>query len=189
MSARYTQMPNLHYLPDPSRIQVQDKKNKQGSGLSLDYDEAKLILEGLEDDQVRVYNRYETDIEKGVAKEVARINCPVSRYSKMRAKTDLRNWLGFLNLRMRPNAMLEIRQYANTVAGIIEELWPRTYALFEEYTLFAESFSRTEMKVLKDFFAEGGGTSEQLFEVASRHLELKKTRALVNKVRRDPNQG
>jgi thymidylate synthase ThyX len=48
----------------------------------------------------------------------------------MRASANLRNWLAFLDLRMAPNAQWEIRQYANVVARLIEDLFPRTYALF-----------------------------------------------------------
>lgn len=43
---------------------------------------------------------------------------------------NLRNWLGFLTLRMSEDAQWEIRQYANTVARIVEARFPRTYELF-----------------------------------------------------------
>ena len=67
----------------------------------------------------------------GVAKEVARINTPVSRYSKMRAIGNLRNWLAFLTLRQDPAAQWEIRQYANAVGSIVEQLFPRTWELYQ----------------------------------------------------------
>lgn len=154
MSARYTVMPNLHYVPDPGRLIAQATKNKQAASVGDGEMDLDVALGFIVKEQETVYADYEEMIAKGVPKEVARINCPVSRYSKMRAKTDLRNWLHFLNLRMRPNAQWEIRQYANTVAEIIEELFPRTYWLFEEYTLHAQSFSRSEMKVLRTLFNE-----------------------------------
>src|SRR5688572_12551657 len=31
MSGRYTQMPDVHYIPDPSRVKAQSKTNKQGT--------------------------------------------------------------------------------------------------------------------------------------------------------------
>jgi thymidylate synthase (FAD) len=83
-----------------------------------------------------------------VAKEVARLNTPVSRYSRMMACANLHNWLGFLRLRMAPDAQWEIRQYANAVGEIVKSLWPRTYALFEEHTLYAKKLSRTEYRAL-----------------------------------------
>ena len=147
-SARYSQMPNLHYLPEESRIQKQGISNRQGSEAEV-HPDALEILRRLENEQDDVYGHYRELVEdEGVAKEIARLNTPVSRYSKMRAKTDLRNWLGFLALRMAPNAQFEIRQYANAVAEIVKELWPRTWVLFEEHTLGAVKLSKSEQRVL-----------------------------------------
>jgi thymidylate synthase (FAD) len=75
---------------------------------------------------------YEWALKMGVPKELARIHLPVGRYSKMRASANLRNWLAFLTLRMDPAAQWEIRQYANEVGKLIEEKYPRTWALFIE---------------------------------------------------------
>ncbi len=148
-SARYAQMPNLHYLPEPSRIQRQSTANKQGSAEAFPELAAVGIIHDLGDEQDGVYKTYEELIEQGVAKEVARLNTPGSRYSKMRVKTDLRNWFGFLNLRLRPNAQWEIRQFANAVAAIIKTIWPRSYALFEEYDLNGARLSATEVTLVK----------------------------------------
>lgn len=156
-SARYSVMPNLHYLPEAGRIQKQGKTNKQGSDESFPEDMAVAYRDELGREQQDVYSTYDSLIQAGVSKEVARVNTPVSRYSKMRAKTDLRNWLAFLNLRMRPKAQWEIRQYANAVAEIIKDLWPRTYALFEEYDLYSAHFSRSELADLKAALLPKGG--------------------------------
>lgn len=159
MSARYTQMPDLHYLPAPERIQRQSKTNKQGSAEPVSPVEARGIVAGLQAEQEMVYDHYDNLVKRGIAKEVARLNTPVSRYSRMRATTDLRNWLAFLLLRMAPNAQWEIRQYANAVAEIVKAIWPRTYALFEEYDLHGVRLSRTEVKLMLDM-ARGEGTSD-----------------------------
>ncbi len=146
MSARYIQMPNEHYLPEP---RLQDTKNKQGSVSMLAGDSLSFQM-SMEAEQHQIYENYDRWIEFGVAKEIARVNTPISRYSIMWAKANLRNWLQFLQLRMAPNAQWEIRQYANAVASIIKEIWPRTYALFEEYTLRAYTLSRSEIALLLD---------------------------------------
>lgn len=143
-SARYSQMPNLHYLPAPDRIQKQSASNRQGSGESLEEHQARSVIDDYRLGQQQAYTVYETHVKAGVAKEIARLNTPVSRYSKMRAKTDLRNWLGFLMLRMAPAAQFEIRQFANAVAEIVKAIWPETYALFEEHDLHGVHLSRTE---------------------------------------------
>src|SRR5262249_31667887 len=77
---------------------------------------------------------YDYALKNGVPKELARVHLPVGRYSRMRASANLRNWLAFLTLRMDPAAQWEIRQYANAVASLIAERFPRTYELFAEGT-------------------------------------------------------
>lgn len=154
-SARYSQMPNEHYIPDISRMSGKGTGNKQASTLKEMFDskregsKANSLIDIIAMEQQGIYDNYENLLEAGVPKEVARINTPVSRYSKMRAKTDVRNWLGFLALRMEVGAQWEIRQYANAVATIVKELFPRTFELFLEYDLLGERFSRTEMKLLR----------------------------------------
>lgn len=148
-SARYALMPDLHYLPDASRIQKQSSANKQGSAEAVGHDKATDIICELQRQQEEVYGYYDAWVGNGIAKEVARINTPVSRYSKMRAKGNLRNWFQFLNLRMRPDAQWEIRMYANEVGKIIQSLWPKAYSLFEEYDLYGAHFSRTELRALR----------------------------------------
>lgn len=82
------------------------------------------------------YERFEEDyrdaLAAGVPKELARLGMPVGRYSQMRASACLRNWLGFLTLRLDPAAQWEIRQYAEAVHQIVREQFPRTAALFGE---------------------------------------------------------
>lgn len=146
-SARYAQMPNLHYVPELGRFREQSTTNKQASAMSIPLGTASRMRGELLAEQTRVYENYEDLIEEGLAKEVARVNTPVSRYSRMRAKTDLRNWLGFLNLRMRSNAQWEIQQYAQAVSQIIKTIWPRTHALFLEHDLNAVKLSATEKEL------------------------------------------
>lgn len=135
MSARYTQMPNLHYVPSVERIMNggQDNKNKQGSStLSTSPEEAESIRQRLSKTQQYIYNEYDALMKiYGLSKELARINTPVSRYSRMRASANLRNWLAFLTLRLDSAAQWEIRQYAQAVHKILGDLFPRTLGLFD----------------------------------------------------------
>ena len=149
-SARYAKMKDEHYVPEKWRIQKQSQINKQGSGDAYDEEFAMTVIAELENQQHYVFESYDTFCEQGLAKEVARLNTPVSRYSLMWAKTDLLNWLKFLNLRMRPTAQYEIRQYAEIVGQkIIKVLWGRTWELFEEYDLHGAHFGRTELNLLQ----------------------------------------
>lgn len=156
-SARYTQMPNEHYVPELERFESRLTKNKQESSAPFasaewgQLDNVSDMVSCVRRDQEGSYRLYEQLLSRGVPKEVARINTPVSRYSKMRATTDLRNWLAFLTLRDAPSAQWEIQQYAKAVGQIVKTLWPRTYALWEEYTKYAVNFSRAELEVLRAF--------------------------------------
>lgn len=175
-SARYAVMPNIHYLPDPSRIQKQSTANKQGSAEAFEEDFAAEIIEELEREQQDVYRNYEDMVDDGLAREIARINTPVSRYSKMRAKGNIRNWFQFLNLRMRPDAQYEIRQFANEVGKLISWLWPKAYGFFEEYDLYGAHFSRTELRMLRELFLRAYKPSDKVFEEAAQIEGLSKTK-------------
>ena len=145
-SARYAPMEDLHYLPPPGRMQRQSRTHKQSSAGELLAPEAASFLRSeFESAQKRVFRDYQLALDYGLAREVARINTPVSRYTRFRAKANLRNWLGFLTLRLRPNAQDEIRVYAEAVAQIVAQLWPRSWALFEEYDRYGRRYSRTEI--------------------------------------------
>jgi thymidylate synthase (FAD) len=157
MSARYVQMPNLHYIPSIGRIVAASRahRNKQQGGggeLKLsprirdletgiaasigrpaDFSEAQIaahVRHILHQEQQSIYALYEELLAMGIAPEVARIDTPVARYSRMRAKTDLRNWLAFLTLRSDNAAQWEIRQYAYALGYFIARLFPRTWDLW-----------------------------------------------------------
>ena len=150
-SARYTKMPDLHYIPAVDRIKKQSKKNKQmSSNDGFDESFCNEFIQEIKFEQDCIYQKYEDALKDGVVREIARINTPVSRYSKMRVKGNLRNWLHFLDLRMRENAQYEIRVYANAAAEIIKSIWPKTYALYEEYTLYASKLSRAQTKIMSN---------------------------------------
>lgn len=146
LSARYTQMPNTHYVPEQDRMVRQSKTNKQGSSTEkLGDDTAHVLQDCFRREQQAIYEMYEDALNEGLVREVARINTPVSRYTRFRVKGNLRNWLHFLRLRMAPNAQFEIRQYACTIANVVEQLWPRTFALFQEWDLHGARLSREQM--------------------------------------------
>lgn len=149
-SARYSQMANLHYMPLLSRIQKQSATNKQGSAEAFPEEYAAEVIADMMNEQQQVYQHYEKLVNDGVAKEVARLNTPVSRYSKMVAKANLRNWLAFLTLRDDGAAQWEIRQYADVVGRVVRALWPRVYGLWEDHTKYAVTFSAPEMAVLRE---------------------------------------
>jgi thymidylate synthase (FAD) len=132
LSARYTPMPDLNYVPTVDRIMIPGGSNKQaqGTGEELTRESAEEFISELEEAYRTAQFSYAYGLSKGVPKELARLCVPVGRYSRMRAAANLRNWMGFLVLRTAKDAQWEIRQYANVVRDIISEQFPRTYALY-----------------------------------------------------------
>jgi thymidylate synthase (FAD) len=138
LSARYTPMPDLNYVPTVKRLLINSGGSNKQAGTAtgasaIDTEHAELFRLDLIRGQIEAEERYQWALRNGVPKELARLHIPVARYSRMRASANLRNWLAFLTLRMDPAAQWEIRQYANAVGDIIRELFPRTCALFLEH--------------------------------------------------------
>ncbi len=140
MSARYTPLPCEDYVPTTGRLLIgSDGKNKQAGTIAgasvLDLASALGWLDSLSDVYAHAERVYQDGLARGVPKELARLPVPVARYSRMRASANLRNWLGFMALRStakNPAAQWEIRQYADALAEILSESFPRTMALFRE---------------------------------------------------------
>lgn len=132
LSARYTELPDLFYIPFSDRISTgaQSTTNKQGSeagGLTkTPVDVAYRIAEMMRAARAN----YKELLSLGLSRELARIVIPVAQYSRMRASANLRNWLAFLTLRLEPNAQHEIRAYAQIVAALVAQNFPRTSDLF-----------------------------------------------------------
>lgn len=138
-SARYAPLPDLNYIPSDERLRWYltpgarlINKQAQGTGAELTDEGIRHYRLSLADHYSAAESRYQSMLNDGIPKELARLVLPVGRYSKMRASTNLRNWLAFMTLRCAPAAQWEMRQYANAVAKIIEEKFPQTYALWAE---------------------------------------------------------
>jgi thymidylate synthase (FAD) len=134
LSARYTALPDLYYIPSTDRLMAgrQSTKNKQSSegGFTLaDAEKIRMQLRLCTDNSREIYDNL---LAQGVSRELARLVIPVNQYSRMRASANLRNWLAFLTLRMDEGAQWEIRQYADALHSLLKEHFPRTLMLFDD---------------------------------------------------------
>lgn len=134
MSARYSPLPDLYYVPTLERVMMQQKGNKQaeGTGAELTEKASKDFIYYMQMLYQRAEDTYQAALVEGIPKELARCVMPVGHYSRMRASANLRNWLSFLTLRLDPAAQWEIRQFAEAVGQIIEQKFPQTWRLFNE---------------------------------------------------------
>jgi len=81
------------------------------------------------------YRLYETALEQGVSREMARFFLPgFNVYYTWVAKVDAHNLMNFLRLRMASDAQLEIREYANAIyEHFFKPSLPWTAEAFELY--------------------------------------------------------
>jgi thymidylate synthase (FAD) len=153
-SLRYSEARDEFYLPRVEDIRHQSRRNRQGrADEALAPEEATRIRGELEADQRTAYERYRSHLERGVARELARINLPVSLMTSWYWKVDLHNLFHFLKLRLDPHAQYEIRVYAEAVARVARAVAPVAYEAFEEYILHGVRLSRTEMDALRRVLA------------------------------------
>lgn len=150
ISGRYSVMRDEFYVPQPSAVRFQDTRNKQGGDARDVPDELRgRVIELLRAGQERTYGEYEGMLEDDIARELARVNLPLSLYTEMYWQIDLNNLFHFLKLRLDWHAQHEIRVYGDAMAQIARAVAPLAYDAFEEHELYGRAFSRTEIEVLK----------------------------------------
>jgi thymidylate synthase (FAD) len=146
MSGRYVELPDHFYLPELRRIQLQSKVNKQGSEADSTNEEQQYkALNNIKHALSHCRVAYKHLLDAGVARETARNVLPLTQYTLLVWKIDLKNLLHFLSLRLDPHAQWEVREYAKAIAEITRRLFPETWSAFEDYQLGAAKMSRDEM--------------------------------------------
>ena len=137
LSARYTPLPDVNYMPTVERCLMVNAANKQSNAIKgadeLTHEAALDWLEGTAQIYEMVEAHYQKGLNIGLPKEVARIVVPVGRYSRMRASANLRNWLAFCTLRhedFAPDAQWEIRQFGKEVGNVIKTAFPRVWDIY-----------------------------------------------------------
>ena len=144
-SARYSILDKEFYLPTKENLAAQSKNNRQGRGDLINGKQADDILKILKEDAEKSYNDYETILnerydgtiinenQKGLARELARMNLTLNTYTQWYWKTDLLNLLNFLSLRADDHAQYEIRAYADVMIDSLKRWVPITYESFMDY--------------------------------------------------------
>jgi thymidylate synthase (FAD) len=170
ISGRYSVMKDEFYVPAPERVQAQSQVNKQGSGEALPPEVAHRVRDILVAEQEELYAHYEGFLEQDVARELARVNLPLSLYTEWYWQIDLHNLFHFLRLRLDWHAQAEVRAYAETMAAIARRVAPLCYEAFEEHVLEGRRFSRKELLALRAMLQ---GQAVELGERARAELEGK----------------
>ena len=149
ISGRYSVMSPEFYVPPRDKISLQSIDNKQGRNPDEVPPELQnKVLELLQQDQSAVYGNYEEMLNDNIARELARINLPLSTYTEWYWQMDLKNMFHFLKLRMDAHAQWEIQEYGRAMAKVVKAICPMAYDSFERHLVNGARFSSNEIAAI-----------------------------------------
>jgi len=161
ISGRYSVMKDEFYLPGRPDVALQSRDSKQGRASEpVDEGTAEAVIARLETGQKAAYADYTSLVESGIARELARIDLPLSLYTEWYWQIDLHNLFRFITLRIDPHAQKEIRAYAEVILEMARKVAPVACQSFEEHILGGVRFSAAEMREIRrrlDPVAASGG--------------------------------
>lgn len=204
-SGRYSLMPLLFYTPQEEHFALQSAVNKQGRATQS-------VLPGLEAAEPgpssefyresverweavrrKAADDYTWLIQQDVARELARIDLPLSTYTQWYWKIDLHNLLHFLTLRVDPHAQWEIQEYGRVMAGMVKRVAPLSWEAWIDYQVMGAHLSRGEIKALSklvdatdDGLAARPGTALSADDLAEFDLSPREARELKDKLQPGP---
>lgn len=133
VSARYTELDEGFYAPNPDKIGRQSQSSKQAREITgNETREATVAAAVISHHCEEAFERYKTLIGMGIPRELARSVLPVAAYSRMFATVDLHNLMGFLRLRLNPHAQYEIKVYAQAMRELVGSVCPASMRAFDE---------------------------------------------------------
>ncbi|MGD1917123.1 MAG: FAD-dependent thymidylate synthase [Phycisphaerales bacterium] len=161
-SGRYSVMPDRFYRVPIEEVRKQSTSNRQGGEDTLDTSDARELKTAEEFmaylDQVEaLYASYESLIENGVSRELARVGLPTSQFTQWYWKCDLHNILRFLKLRLDAHAQKEIREYAQAMHDLIAPIVPVTMEAWRDYHLESVRLTRLEIEAIAGMASGGSG--------------------------------
>lgn len=145
VSGRYSVLPTEFHICHEENYGKQSATNKQGRGDVFSKDEYSTYKDWIEELQGHAATHYNALIQGGVAREIARMDLPLSTFTNMYWKIDLRNLLNFLSLRLDSHAQHEIRCYAQVMAAMVREITPIAFQAFLDYTVDSVKFTKDEL--------------------------------------------
>ncbi|QJC27276.1 thymidylate synthase ThyX [Anaplasma platys] len=148
-SARYSVVENEFYVPEVDKVAEQSTNNAQGRGEPLSPDVARGIIDIFKDNSESMYSCYESMLDRGLAREIARMNLTLNCYTHWYWKVDLHNLLRFIMLRISSGAQYELREYAATILEIVRKWVPMVHEAFTEYCLESKMLSRSALDVIR----------------------------------------
>lgn len=135
-SGRYKKLEPVFYVPDMDRDMVQVGKPGAYTFEPGTPEQHRAAQEALVDSSEHAYAEYLWLLDKGIAREVARMTLPVNIYSSMYVTMNARSLMNFLSLRSAAQGtypsfpQAEIAWVADKMEDLFEELMPITHEAF-----------------------------------------------------------
>jgi thymidylate synthase (FAD) len=136
ISGRYTEMKEEFCLPEQLRTQKARNYKFEHIDPQLNAE----LLDKMKSHYDTSFELYQELLDKGVAKEHARIVLPMSLYTQFYWTINSRSLMNFVNLRMEEHAQAEIQAFAIAINEIFEEKMPWTHEAFMKYVVRGEKW-------------------------------------------------
>jgi thymidylate synthase (FAD) len=187
-SRRYSLIPMLFYTPDATQLQTQSRRNNQGRSGGRSTPTRTRAVRRWNAIRRESTETYEWRTGHEIARELARIDLPLSTYTQWYWKIDLHNLLHFLTLRVDAHAQWEIQEYGRVMAGMLKRVAPRSYEAWIDYDVCGAHVSRAELDALRALVkvdGEGLAASGRLDKagLAERGLANREIEELLGKLR------
>ncbi len=115
-SGRYAKMPREFYTP--KNLYLQGAKNHQKADVTI-HEESSSLLEEVKDHVEKSFDLYEKMIDKGIAREQARMHLPLNIFTTIRFTINMHNLFHMLMLREHEHAQAEFIELANAMHDLI----------------------------------------------------------------------
>lgn len=130
-SGRYRELEPVFYVPSAERPVVQVGKTGDYA-FQHDIDASLFLSHELKTATSDSWRSYTYMLDRGIAKEVARMVLPVNLFSTMYMTLNARNLMHFLDLRLDKHAQSEIREVAEHMEVAFSYEMPWTYDAWKE---------------------------------------------------------
>jgi thymidylate synthase ThyX len=167
------------YMPPEDQLRQQSAVNKQGRDAedTLPLEKKDRAYNWWRSNRAGVAEQYQWLNENDFARELARIDLPVSTYTQWYWKIDLHNLLHFLTLRVDSHAQWEIQQFGILMAGMLKRVAPLSFEAWIDYDVMGARLSRAELDVVRHFIhkssLEGVKSSELIYKDEEDRYETK----------------
>jgi thymidylate synthase (FAD) len=136
-SGRYKKLDPVFFVPDVDRALIQTGKPGHYVYVPGEPDDTQFVKRSIERNSIQAWNEYNLMLDRGIAKEVARMVLPVNIYSTCYVTCNPRSLMAFLSLRTKSDEakfpsypMREIEQMGFQFEDHFSERYPITHEAF-----------------------------------------------------------